>query len=467
MVWIELVIVIVVLYVTLRASKMLFHTLLSPLGLYALIWLPLFGLYLMRLIDYEPISMEMWYAVIISFLAFCLGSVTPVLAWKSLGGLKHSNRDRELSPKTIFTTPKIRKKLKVLLIALSLLSLLSVFGQWVTLIREFGGLVAIFEQAGKLRLFYVEGSRFGIYDYIHIFAFVGAIAGGAYLALFGFKNFISYIPMLSIVAFAVPITARLNIFWGIVLYLFAFITTRLAIGRTVKLNWCRKIMVGMLSVLVFLLFNMLYLARVEGEYPLFVQYSSPKILTFRDLCLDMFGSLGYLIAGNLVSNYAYATNTFAKLNAVVSGAAAPNALHWGTMSFAAFFRIFRKIGLTEEEFSGQLETILLPIPLKPGTYLAQAYYDYGWMGILILPYFLGIVTSWVFIRVTNRPSFTLIGTLTILYVTISYSFHGSLFMHTIPFGTFLLWLGIGKIVDINLRRFTKDNLRSRHAHPNS
>jgi len=441
-----------VLIFVLKLSKMLFHTLLSPLGLYALIWLPLFGLYLMRLIDYEPINDEMWYAVSISFLSFCLGSATPVVAWKSVLRVKSNHGCRGTHWEINFT---LRKKLTMVLVVLCVFSLLSVLGQWVILVGKFGGVEAIFEQGYNLRLSYVEGERFGIFDYLHIFAFVGAIFGGMYLALFGFRrfrNFISYIPILVIVSFAVPVSARLNILWGVFLYGFGYAFTRFGIGRSIKLTWRKGIALVAVSMTVFLVLNQLWLIRIGGEYPLHVQYASPEILTFKEFILDVLGIFGYGIAGNLVSNYVYATNTFAKLNAVVGGTAAPDVLNWGTMSFAAFFRLFRKIGVIEGKFSGQLGTIFAPIPLKPGTYLAQAYYDYGWIGVLILPYLLGSVSSWAFIRLKSCPSFTLIGLLAILYLAIFYSFHGSLFMHTAPVGALLLWLGVGKIIDARVKR---------------
>ena len=439
-----------VLIVVLKLSKMLFHTLLSPLGLYALIWLPLFGLYLMRLISYEPVCGEMWYAIGISFLAFCLGSVTPVVARKSVK-VKCNHGRREPCWEINFASSTIKR----VLVVLCVFSLLSVFGQWVILVKELGGVGAIFEHGYVLRLSYVQGKRFGIFDYLHIFAFVGAIVGGIYLALFGFRrlrNFISYIPLFAIVLFAVPISARLNILWGIFLYGFAYALTRFAIGRSIKLSWRKGIVLVVVSMVVFLMFNQLWLFRIKGEYPLFVQYASPEILAFKESMLNVLGNFGYTIAGNLISNYAYATNTFAKLNAVVGGTAAPDVLRWGTMSFAAFFRFFCKIGVIEGEFSGQLETILAPIPLKPGTYLAQAYYDYGWTGVLVLPYLLGSVSSWAFIRLKSRPSFTLIGLLAILYLAIVYSFHGSLFMHTAPTGALLLWLCVGKLLDARVKR---------------
>jgi len=163
-----------------------------------------------------------------------------------------------------------------------------------------------------------------------------------------------------------------------------------------------------------------------------------------------------LLWGNLISNYAYATSTFAKLNAFLDSEMVKNndfSPAWGTYSFAAAFRLLAKIGIrVRDDLSGQVEQLMTPVPAKPGTYLNQAIYDFGWLGAILLPYLLGGLSTTLYLRFLNKPNFTALGVLSVLYLVIEYSWHSSLFIHTVPFGVLLLLLLIGRVLDRKMLR---------------
>ena len=430
------------LVVVLLFSKHAFGTWFSPMGVYFGVWTTLLSLYILRLITYDPITATMWWVIAVSFLGFSTGSITPVLARFS----QQAVRNRVCSG--LSTGPSSQKRLRILILLLCVPSALAVAGQWAILLSQGGSIGAVLGRAGVLREAFVQGElELGVLEYLSIFAYAASILGGGYLALVSVSHVTPYLPMFFIVAFSVPITARLSIIWGLALYLSAFLLTRLATGGF-RITGKRIVAAAALAMATLLAMNLLWEARMGGEYKLLERYASPSFVAARDALLATTGPVGSALMGNSISLYAYATNPFAKLNAVVSRvplqADAPRP---GTVTFAAFFRLLAKTGIVHGEFTGQLEAWLVPVPAKPGTYLSTVFYDFGWIGIAIIPYLFGICGTYLYMRYMRKPDYTTLGILCVLYLAILYSWHNSLFVHTVPLGVLLVWLPTGSVLD--------------------
>jgi len=453
----QIIALLIFMIAVISISKIVFRSFFSPIVLYFTIWITLFSLYLARFVLYDPVKPATWLIIMLSLFSFWLGSMTIALIHMGAGqkrGIVAQNND------FAYHARKISRSLLRTVLLLSFIALLAVVGEWFLLLKRFEGFHMLFTRAGEIRALFARNELdFGIFEYLIVFAYAGAVLGGVYLAIISSRSIIVFLPMLAIVLFAVPITARLNILWGALLYFNAYVLARLACGKAATpVTWKGLVTIFSLGIALFLVFNCLWQARIgAGEYPLFERYASSEAIELKQVLINIMGNsrIGRLFWKSLISNYVYATNTFAKLNAVLNSQVAGSgaSLTWGTYSFAAAARLLAKMGIRiEGDLSGQVNQLMTPVPAKPGTYLNQAVYDFGWLGAVLLPYLLGSLSSWFYFKCLVKPTFTSLGVLSVLYLAIEYSWHNSLFIHTAPFGTLLLLLIIAYVLDKRIGR---------------
>lgn len=462
--WLNLALLFLFGWFTHRQARKVFGTRWSPLTIYFAIWLLLISLYALRLVRYPPLHLETWIILWMSLLVFWLGVMTPALATLAVGKRRHYIVTRG---ETFASFVKSRARLlRAIIFILCAASFLAVIGQYAILLRQYGGVHSLLTSLGSIRYDYATNRlSFGILDYAAMLPFTAAIFGGCYLAIIGMRSLTPYFPILAIVAWALPITARMNILWGLLLFFNAFALSRILAGRAIVKLTRRCLLLALGGVVLFMvMFNLLWQGRIEeGEYPLFLSVASPEFIRARERLVG--GSrVGEVVFGSLISNYAYYTLQLAHLNfylheTMLRGDEAGDSLT-GAGSFAVVWRVARKIGLVavEGRLTGAAGMHWPELPFGPSTYLGGLYYDFGLLGVVVFPYLLGFLTALLYFSALRKPCFVKLCVLVILYLFIQISWFGSVFNHTAPAVCLGVSLLIAAVLDT---RPTGEHVRSR------
>ncbi len=431
-----------------RLARQIFRTWWSPITIYFVIWLSLIFLYWLRLLRYPPLYLETWIVLWTSLVTFWLGAMTPAFATLAVNKQKHC----EVTSGAAFASfVKSRAQLlRGIILILCAVSFIAVIGEYAVLLRQYGGGGSLLTSLGSIRTDYATGRlSFGILDYIAMLPFVAAVFGGCYLAIIGMRSLIPYLPVVAAIAWALPLTARMNILWVLLLFLNAFALSRVLAGRAILRFTRRSLLLALSGVVLFVvMFNLLWQGRIgEGEYSLFLNVASPEFVRARERLVGD-SIVGKAMFGSLVSNYAYYTLQLAHLNFYLHETMlrghAPGASLTGAGTFAVVWRAARKLGLADIEgrLTGAGGLHWPELPFGPSTYLGGVYYDFGMLGLVVFPYFLGFSTALLYFSALRKPCFTKLCILVTLYLFIQISWFGSVLNHTAP----AVCLGISLIV---------------------
>jgi hypothetical protein len=456
--WQSIILLLIVLIVIILVSRKIYYSIFSPIALYFIIWIPLFILYLVRLIEYHPVHSITWFIIFLSFFSFLIGGLTPTLGYMAI----HKKRVVVSERNSINFFQKRKKQLYIAILFFSLVGLLGALGEWTILLKHYGSIGEIFTHFGEIRiLFSAKTLNFGIFAYLAMFLLAGAVLGGIYLAVFSRRKIIPYLPLLGILLYYIPITARQNILFAVLLYFNAFVLTRLSINQKIfQASWKKSLLLGGVGVILLVLcLNFLWQGRMgSGEYSQFEQYAAPFFIDAKDYLttLTFNSGFGNLLFGSLISNYAYLTSPFAKLNEVLYLRATEienSSWWWGGYTFGSINRMFGKLGSEFKTEQPQTESFYTPIFSRPGTYLLGAIYDFGVRGgAILIPYFLGFISCLFYFISLRRPRFTVLSILAILYLVIEMSWFDGTIGHTAPFAAFLILLMVGVILDFRFLR---------------
>lgn len=447
----DLILLIFLLFVLLIISKLFLGRLYTPIGIYCTIWIGGIFLYQLRLIEYEPTYIKSWFFILSSIFVFVIGSITASFPFKKY---KFNSMD-------IFVKYKAysQNKAYLLIILLSTVALFSEVLKIKILLNDFGSFDVISSHGEEIRNLYVQRElrmKYGILNYFSQFAYPAAILAGFYLSPFSKKKILMLLPLFPIFFTSITSFGRATIFWGILLYLNSyFININLTGKPSIRIR--HLILLGILLLGVFVLFNSIFIERIPAGDPIFyTKYASPEFLDIKENLVEDRQPF-FLLFGNIISNYHYLATPFASLNKVI-GEDMFTVHTYGVQTFASFARALRKIGLNINllEFIEESKFIThVPVQSVVGTYLTGIYRDFGLIGIIVIPYFLGFISTYLYWNSIVKPNIVSMGLLSFLYTFFMYSWHSSLFYHTAGFITVTVFIVLAAIIKIRFKKNSK------------
>lgn len=393
--------------VSIALGKGLYRSWISPLSIYGAVWGIASMLYASSPLPWPPIQDRTVWAILLTWMAFALGCITIGIVPKR----------RSLAREFKSSEPLLKKAI----IAFSILGLMGSVSALTRVVIHFG-LERIIASPWLIRheLTLSGGQLSFVIETQVLFAFtVAACAlGGLYMALYEYRWFVA-LPLLAGAIYEMSRLGRWELLLLLLLYFFGFV-----IGRQSKDNPIR-IPAGVLSTfgmgIVFIVLMSFFVAK-SGEYlvPMAKIPLPPPILAVINRLNVPLHGLDWVL--NHESPTELGRNLF--------------------YPFAKTFYLFAGLNLpSHTEFSLRVN------PLFPqwgerfqGTsYLGFVYWDFGWIGIMVFPWVLGVVSSVLFFRrsLVSRIALVFIYVMLVQSYAVWYAFY--------PFfvAAFFLALGIG------------------------
>ncbi len=400
---------------SLTLSHVLYHTILSPIGIFGVLWNGLLALFEIRLVNYDPLSEQAYVAFIGSFVLFVCGvlivtlAVSPVRRWPT--------------PVQVLNPVRARRVLDFLN-TLGLLGLLLTAIQLVRLV----GWGALFETvAVRQAVAGLEAGQFGggLAGYSLALAPLAGIIGGIYLAQYPSGRSRAVVCLLVSLGNGVLTGNRSLFIWTLVLFAIAYMLTRVFANHEPVRNLGRLLILA--SVALFVVFGAIGLLRFSQ----FLPYEESNV--------------NVKLPWTVLQAYQYVTSGFGAFSVHIADPVRIDLP--GVYSFTPIVRAVARAnsglaGYSYEflvQYTTSRPTVYIPVGTNVFTYLAAPFDDLGWMSLILMPLAMGLLSGFVFLKLLKQPSFGVIACYSLMCLQFVYS---SVVMITYFTLTYVIILGL-------------------------
>ncbi|HRI47782.1 MAG TPA: O-antigen polymerase, partial [Ignavibacteriaceae bacterium] len=388
----------------LRKSVVVFKSWLNHVVIYTVIWGGMLFLYELKLMKYTALTDLTWIAVIISFLTFVLGSVT----YKYVKDFqKHS--DSAFQSTFLLDGAKNLKFLKITIIITGTISLLGAIQHWAVLFDMFGSITSILINANTIYRMRVQEEIPGVIPYVSAFGFVAVFFAAIESAIKGRFTFLSFYAIVGVMLKEFAMLGRAGILIAFVEYFVVLFFVRLFLKKqTDSLNIKKKSNLT-LSLVITLIIFIMSASLVKNVRGAFESYrSSTKELN------KLKG--GLLITPSIYLYFSAHIGVFSRYLWDDSESS-----YFGENTFLPVYRIISKFGVVDPPSYYQ-KGYNIPMWTNTGTYLRELHADFGSLGIFLVPYLLGFLTSFYWFKFLKSGNLKDILILSHLYIIIVFSF---------------------------------------------
>jgi oligosaccharide repeat unit polymerase len=355
----------------------------NHLTVYSMIWGSVLILVESHLIYYNSISGMAWFYILSAWLCLYLGSASVLLI----------RAKRPKLPATAYSGSS--RPLRNVIWFFSLIAVIGLISQVQAVIREFGSVwVAVFAQGNALYHTRVDSPELGLAgaSYIGTFAPAACALSGIYTARVGKLTIAGLAPLALVALSGVLTMGRATTILAIVWFGTAFLYTPRAKFKVYK--W--QAIVGAILAVAVLVGG---ISLVSGTRGLAVNdYSVSPAMERASNYAPLLPPLFFYGTGSVVGFSNYLENQDRN----------PHAF-WGMYTFAPILRGLSHLGL-DTQVPFYEENYYTPTDINVLTYLKNLHSDFGPLGVLLFPYLLGGLMTWLKLKLDEvySPLYTVL-----------------------------------------------------------
>ena len=387
-------------------GKMLFKKWFNHLTLYCVIMGGLVFFYELKLLPYPDIIPLAWFMIVGSFLAFILGIVTTFTA-RNLYPENKETDEAEISTLKIFSDGG--KALKYSVLFFSLIGLFVALHRWYVLIGKFGSIEEVVLNAAVVYRLNIQGEIKEFIPFLPSFIYVGVFLSGIYTAYNGRFTFLSVFPIITIILKELTYFGRGEMLFASMEFIFTFLLVRHFLTRikknTFKFSKINAFVATVLLLTVIMIVSS-FIRISRGSRENYVG-TDRQLKQMKDNFL--FSPSIYLYISSdagVFSKYLEMDKEEARI---------------GENTFRLFYDFLSRFDLVEKPAFFQ-RGYFIPMWTNTGTFIREIHADFGIIGVLAIPYTLGIILTWLwFILIRTGNIFSLLF-MVYLYLIIGFSF---------------------------------------------
>lgn len=394
---------------TILLSFYVFKKLINPLFVYGTIWLALLILYELKLLHYYELSTQTWVVIGGAFLSFVIGILTiHVLDQLEDNKVSYSGK-RKFSP-NILADGGVT--LRNAIIFFGVIGLLSALQHWKVLLDQYGSIPNILIHLSKIYSMRVAGEIEGVIPYINVASYISIFLAGIYSAYKSRFTLISFLPFTAFILKGIANVGRQGILYGFLEYFISFFIFKYALSESEKFLTDKKKQRNFNSIVIIATFTILLIV------------SALFIKDFRGNDENYIGetrTIKTLKTGGIItpSLYLYLSSHVGVLNKYLIDENEPT--RFGENTFQFIYNILSKVNFVSKQTSYQ-QGYYIPMWSNTGTYLRELYADFGVLGVYIIPYLMGLIVTYFWIRFFRWGSLTDLVIIVHVMLVISFSF---------------------------------------------
>ncbi len=402
------IIVPTIAFISFLLGKYIFNRWFNHLSLFTFIWTGMILFYELRLLPYKEIVPATWIFIISTFLSLILGTLTYLSIRKLFSHQESKTEINKLSFNNLFADDA--KVVKYSLFIFSFISIAGAIQHWMVLIDMFGSIPKVFLNALTIyRLNTEAGGIKGQVPFVSNFGYVAVFWGAVYTAYKGKFTFLSILPFIGIIIKETSTIGRAGILLGLFEFIFVFLLFRhcLTINDENKFRFSKPnatISITFLLALLIFAASVVKISRVSFE-----QYQGAS-KTLREL------------EGNLIlspSVYLYLSAHLGVLNEFVNRQDERNVFAQNTL--LPLYNFLDRLDVVERPNQYQ-KGYFIPMWVNTGTFIRELFADFNVFGLLLFPYLLGLLMTYLWFRLVKEGSLYILVILSYLYIIIGFSF---------------------------------------------
>jgi oligosaccharide repeat unit polymerase len=393
--------IIIILIGKLQLGKWFNH-----ITIYCVIWSGLILLYGWKLLPYIDIIPIAWFYIILAFLSFLFGTLTITSA-------KYLYSESNLCLKKIDAIIPIfideGKTLKYTLFFFSVICLYAGIQNWVILLHKFGSIPSVFLNANKIYVLNTKGGIKGVVPFISNFGFVAIFFSGLYTAYKGKFSLLTFFPFIGVIIKELAVVGRAGMLLALMEFLITFFLFRNLLkndkGQRFKFSK-RNAIIASTILIAFFIVSASFVRISRGSF---------ENYTGASRALNQF-------KGNLIispSLYLYLSSHLGVLSKY-SGSEGEDT-KFGENTFLTVYHVLNKFDVLKRDSDYQ-KGYFIPMWTNTGTYIRELHADFGILGILLGPYLLGLLITWLWFKFYEKKSLIVLTFLVYLYLIVGFSF---------------------------------------------
>ena len=386
---------VIITIISVAIGKYVFKKIFNPIFLYTSSWLFTLALYELNWINYPPVSERTWIIAFVVYLAFLFGVLTLYLSRSLFDRTNLSPSNKNEKPLLLLSDGG--KKLKWIINITAIIGLLTALQHWYALINEFGGIAGVFLKGESIYRMRVEGEHLNKIPYLTSLSFIGIYLSAYYSA---YKNKISslvILPLIGIVLSEAANLSRAGVFYAFVLFVIVIVTTKYFFASNPKYSQNRsnkKLIISFVLISVFTVASVIAIKfirnPIEGEY----QNTSSSMRQFR-------GSI--LISPSL---YLYFSSPIVVLEKYLTKLDEEDA-YIGENTFYPVYNTLSKFNVVDG-LSAYPKGYFIPMWTNSATYIRELHVDFGWLGVFLVPYLIGFMSSFFWFKFFDTGKFSML-----------------------------------------------------------
>lgn len=368
----ELAIYLFMLIFHIVFCKVKLKSLTLPFSIYGIIWFVVLIAIRLPIINFPDFHSETIGLIILAYLCFLLPHV-----FMKQGSLKKMLDD-------ITTKVNIKKVRKVFFVVLAIYFVFFLLNAY-TLISHYGSVMYILRNAYTVRHDTIGSELVPIY--ITYGLSIGYVAAGlgSYLLFFTksnlFQKLMYVMPFIFAFASDMLISARMGMLFFIIIYVSALLLKFNHLSKKERRHNVRVIVL-ILAVALIALFVPKYLRDASvggGDYSEYLEYVSNESI------------LKLPLIGQFMHYFIYITGPVAAFDNFIANFSSP--LTMGEAQFLPLVHILDRLFGIGSEYNLIYDFVEVPFPTNIFSYLREAYSDFGILGVMLTPLFLGFLTA--------------------------------------------------------------------------
>lgn len=385
------------------------------LTVYSIIWMLMLTLHELNFLHYYPLNTDTWVVISLAYVSLWMGSASIIFAARKI------NKISEIKNKSYkICETKLRLVINILCLISSIAILYSLFFK-----------ASNYNLINQAQIYTDRISGENGYEIPYIGSLINAAFTftGVYIGIFGFKPYILLLPSVLLALKAVTGAGRAELIISTILFLSSYYLT--LITYNVKRSTSKQIIgLALFCTIIFGTFS--FITANRGVTIYFGQYETAIMENLRELN-PLFPSI-----------YFYLSGPPGVLNEILKDP--PVNRKFGENTFASLYRLAAKMGVNNAYVDYYSQHYYMPLPMTSGTYLRDLYIDFGLLGIIIVPYVIGLASCVLWYKLKmNRSLYALI-VLAYIYSLLIMSYLGWLVKVTYWLIPFLLSVVISLIL---------------------
>ncbi len=402
----SILILLIIGILSLILSKYLFNRWFNHLSIYVVTWGGMIFLYELKLLSYYDISLETWFVILGAYVSFLFGIITIFAA----RGINRENTGTPFKDIKIHQSGKI---LKYLALFFSLVGLLGAIQTWMVLFHMFGSLPKILLSGNTIYTLRVAGEIPGVIPYLVAFSLIGLFFSGIYTAVRNKFSLISFIPVIAIILKSIADFSRIQMLLGfsefiatVILFRYLLISKK---DNKEKLLG-KRLILGVIIIVILIVSGATAVKTFRGSMESYkgtstaLKQTKSDVIISPSIYLYLSSNIGVLNKFLLENNEeaSFGENTFTPI-----------------YNFLSKFDLAKNVSFNERGY-------FIPMWTNSATYLRELYADYGTVGIFLVPYLLGLLTTFCWIKFYYEFNLKYFSLLVYLFSLISLSWFSSM-----------------------------------------